>query len=139
MNNNRIKLGVNIFVINDGSILLGKRNHENGYGTWCLPGGHVEFGESLLKAASRELKEETGLIANKLTFLHVINDPQSDSHYVHINFLAESFSGEPSVTEPEYFDEWNWFRLDDPPSNIYHGHRDFLNTYTRTQVFVDNE
>jgi ADP-ribose pyrophosphatase YjhB (NUDIX family) len=51
-------LAVNIAVINEGQILLTKRED---FEVWCLPGGEVEEGESLAEAALREAKEETGL------------------------------------------------------------------------------
>ena len=73
----QIKIAVNIFVVRDGLILLGKRKGAIGDGTWCLPGGHLEYMESLTEAAKRELKEETGLEAD-LTWENLINDPRKD-------------------------------------------------------------
>lgn len=42
-------------------------------GTWGLPGGHLEFGESFETCATREVLEETGLIIHSLRFLAVVN------------------------------------------------------------------
>jgi len=46
-----------------GEILLGKRskNHPFYPGLWCLPGGIIEFGETLEQAIKREVKEEIGV------------------------------------------------------------------------------
>jgi len=49
---------VNVAVIQDGKILLTKRDD---FHVWCLPSGGVEEGESLAEAAIRETKEETGI------------------------------------------------------------------------------
>jgi len=51
-------LAVNVAVIQDGKILLTQRED---FGTWILPSGGVEDGESIAQAAIRETKEETGL------------------------------------------------------------------------------
>lgn len=45
----------------DGKVLLVKRNHEPFKDYWCLPGGHIDFGETAEQAIIREVKEETGL------------------------------------------------------------------------------
>ncbi|MEK7184638.1 MAG: NUDIX domain-containing protein, partial [Patescibacteria group bacterium] len=85
------KIGVNVFVLKDGKLLLGKRIGKTGYGTWCLPGGHFEWGESLAGAAARELEEETSIKSNDLQYLHLVNEPRLDNHYVNIELLAKNW------------------------------------------------
>lgn len=51
----RPKVGLSVIIRRKSKVLLGKRKNSHGAGTWCFPGGHLEYKESL-----RELKEETG-------------------------------------------------------------------------------
>lgn len=137
----RPKIGVNVFVIRNEKILMGKRIGKVGYGTWCLPGGHLEMGESLAFCAKRELFEETGIKAENVEFLHLINGARNDdrSHYVHINFLAKNWEGEPKVTEPDKFETWEWFDINKLPDNIFLGHQEFVPTYLSGHSFEDKE
>lgn len=51
--------GVNVAIMDTGRVLLTQRED---FEVWCLPGGHVEAGESAEAAAVREVREETGLV-----------------------------------------------------------------------------
>ena len=132
------KIGVNVFVLNEGKLLLGKRKGKRGYGTWSLPGGHFEYGESFTAAAKRELEEETGIKAEALKFVQLINQPLNDSHYVHINFLAKTWHGVPRCMEPNKFSEWRWFDLTNIPANIFIGHKQFFPALLDTISYVDD-
>ena len=55
------QVGVGVVIVRDGKVLLGLRRGSHGAGSWALPGGHLEWGESVESCARREVKEETGL------------------------------------------------------------------------------
>lgn len=55
-----LSAGATVVVIKDNRILLNLRSDTN---TWGIPGGAIELGESLEETATRELKEETNLVA----------------------------------------------------------------------------
>lgn len=56
-------------VLRDDQVLLVRRRNEPDAGLWGFPGGHVEFGETASDAATRELREETGVIALPIRYL----------------------------------------------------------------------
>ena len=60
-----VKVGLGLYILNDrGQVLLGLRKAKHGEGTWCPPGGHMEYGESFEEGAVREAFEETGIRVN---------------------------------------------------------------------------
>jgi ADP-ribose pyrophosphatase YjhB (NUDIX family) len=52
---------VGVAVVEDGALLLVRRGRGPNVGLWAIPGGKIDFGESMPAAAVREVKEETGL------------------------------------------------------------------------------
>ncbi len=139
MNKDRPKVAINVFVTRENKLLLGQRKNTTGDGFWGLPGGHLEYMESLTEGAARELLEETGLVATKLHFINLVNDPQlqDNTHYLHIGFLAEGIMGEPELKEPDKCYEWRWFELDDLPENIFIGHRHCIPAFLNKTMFND--
>ena len=56
-------------VLRGDEVLLAKRKNAPDAGLWGFPGGHVDWGETALDAAARELREETGVVATPLRYL----------------------------------------------------------------------
>ncbi|HET9480741.1 MAG TPA: NUDIX hydrolase [Candidatus Polarisedimenticolia bacterium] len=88
-------------------VLVRRRNPPNG---WALPGGFVDYGESVETAAAREALEETGLRVRILRQFHVYSEPDRDprGHTVTVVFLGEAAEGEPvggdDAAEARFFD-----------------------------------
>jgi len=76
-------------------VLLIKRGREPLKGKWSIPGGKLDFGESVRDAALRELKEETGVEARITRLIDVVDSVMDGHHFVLIDFEAEWISGEP--------------------------------------------
>lgn len=67
-----------IIEINDGIVLIERSNPPFG---WALPGGFVDYGESLEEAAVREAKEETSLDSEDLRQFHTYSKPDRDPRF----------------------------------------------------------
>ncbi len=128
MSDQKIAVAVNLLLIKNGSVLLGKRLNTVGAGTYGVPGGHLEYGETLVDAAKRELLEETGVLAQDLEFLHVVTS-LLPAHYVHVNFLVKRWQGEITNTEPDKCEGWEWHNLDALPENIFSPNKIFIEAY----------
>jgi len=138
----KFPVGVNIFVVREGRLLLGKRKNVYGAGTWGLPGGHLEFGERLEKAAARELEEETGIKAKEFVFVNLINDLHDNlsherKHYLQIGFLAKDIGDiEPVLNEPDKTEEWRWFYLNELPKEIFPSHIEQIRAFQEKKYFL---
>lgn len=88
----RPKLGAIAVVVHDGHTLLVKRRNPPNAGLWGFPGGHVEWGETALEAAARELLEETGVVATPTGYLTNVDIVTPTHHYllaaVHCNYVS---------------------------------------------------
>ena len=82
----------------EGRVLLIQRANDPYEGSWALPGGFVDVGETVEDAAVREAKEETGLDVELLRLVGVYSDPERDprGHNVSVAFLARA-EGDPSA------------------------------------------
>ena len=91
-------VGVGGVVVQDGKALIVKRGHEPRKGEWSLPGGLVELGETLIEAARREIKEETGLDVEVGAVVEVFDRVHREAdriryHFVIIDYLCRPIGG----------------------------------------------
>ncbi|MEM7337557.1 MAG: NUDIX domain-containing protein [Actinomycetota bacterium] len=90
---------VGAVVIHDGSILLIRRGRGAAVGQWSVPGGRVEWGETLAQAVEREVREETGLDVRCGAYVGHVERIGVDHHYVIIDFDA-GLVGPPGPLHP---------------------------------------
>jgi 8-oxo-dGTP diphosphatase len=131
----RPKVGIGVIVERKGKILVGRRLSSHGSGTWEIPGGHLEFGESFEQAAEREVREETGLqrIEAKAV-VSLNNDIAYDKHYVSIGVLVTSEMGEPTNPEPEHSTDWHWCDPNKLPEPFFPHSRNVVNHWLGQQT-----
>lgn len=141
----RPKVGIGAMILNQGRVLLGKRHTDpnmadsdlHGEGTWTMPGGKLDFKETLTDGIYREILEETGIKINKesLKVISVADEIVHDNHYVTIGFLCEDFEGEPQVMEPDEITEWKWYNLDSLPEKVYLPSAKVIKAYLNNKIY----
>jgi 8-oxo-dGTP diphosphatase len=99
---------------------LGKRKGAHAQNQWATPGGHLEFTETWVGCAYREVEEEVGIKVDNIRFGFATNDifVEDNKHYVTIDMVADYISGEVQLLEPEKCEKWQWFSWDDLPSPL---------------------
>lgn len=117
-----------IIEIDNKIVIIERKNPPHG---WALPGGFVDYGETVEEAAAREAKEETSLDLKDLRQFRVFSSPDRDPrmHAITTVFIARG-EGEPKAAD----DAQNIELVD--PSHITQkmafDHRDIVNLYVRT-------
>ena len=93
---------VGVVCLRAGEVLLIKRGNPPRQGQWSIPGGRLEWGETMQSAALRELVEETGVEAELLGLIDVVDGlmtsrttGETTRHYIMIDYAARWLSGEP--------------------------------------------
>jgi 8-oxo-dGTP diphosphatase len=84
-----------VVCLREGEVLLIRRGKPPRMGEWSIPGGRQEFGETIEAAALRELAEETGVTAEILGLIEVLDDIGEARHNLLVDFAALWLSGEP--------------------------------------------
>ncbi|XP_067667660.1 uncharacterized protein [Haliotis asinina] len=133
----RPKVGVGVFVTSDnhpGCVLLGIRQGSTGEGTYAVPGGHLEFGESWEECGAREVLEETGLSLKGVRYCTVVNGVKREENYHYITLFVRgevdlSCKAEPENMEPTKCLGWEWVEWDKFPP--------FENLFCPLQVLRD--
>lgn len=118
-----------IIEIDDRIVLVERKFPPHG---WALPGGFVEYGESVEQTAAREAREETSLALNGLRQFHVYSKPQRDPrrHVISVVFIARG-SGQPCAA-----DDARRLLLADPrrlPRPMAFDHRRIITDYLDAQ------
>ncbi len=115
------QVGVGVFVLRDSRILLGQRRGSHGMGTWALPGGHLEFAETVEACARREVEEETGIVVGEVRPGPFTSDvfEREQKHYVTLFVIAHWVSGEAELREPAKCAGWGWFDWAAPPEPLF--------------------
>lgn len=107
------QIAVSAAIFRGGKVLLVRRARSPAKGFYSLPGGRVEFGESLHQALSREVDEETGLkieIVNLAGWREVLPAAPGASHYLIMSFAARWVAREPVLNDE--LDDYRWIAPD---------------------------
>ena len=114
-----------IIELQDGIVLIERKNPPHG---WALPGGFVDYGESLEEAAIREAREETSIEVTNLRLLGCYSDPGRDTrmHTISTVYIADG-CGLPQAADDAA--EAGIFQLENLPEPLCFDHAEILADY----------
>lgn len=117
---NAPRVGCGAAILRDGRLLLVKRRRPPEPDHWGLPGGKVDFLETVADAVIREIDEELGIRIGNLGLVCVVDqiDADAGTHWVAPVYRADILAGDPGVREPDALSAAGWFGLDDLPEPL---------------------
>lgn len=119
-----------IIEIAGGIVLIERKNPPFG---WALPGGFVDYGESLEEAAIREAKEETSLVVQHLRLVGCYSDPSRDNR-MHTISTVYAAAGEGTPRADDDAANLKIFRLDELPEQLCFDHGRILSDYLQKRL-----
>lgn len=114
-----VRVGVQAVIRDGDHVLLGLRAGGFGRGTWGLPGGHIEPGETILAAAAREVREETGILITSAKIACVTDPDTAANHHMQIGIEVLTWEGAASVCEPDRCERWCFWPVDKLPGPMF--------------------
>jgi 8-oxo-dGTP diphosphatase len=112
----RPEVAVGAVVVRDDQILLVRRGHGPAAGSWSVPGGRVEYGETLHEAVVREVAEETRLevvVERFLGWVERLGESPGDPHFVILDFAAAPLDPSQAPVAADDAAEALWVPLSD--------------------------
>jgi ADP-ribose pyrophosphatase YjhB (NUDIX family) len=113
-------LGAAIAIIQAGQVLLTRRED---FEVWCLPGGHVDDGESVAQAAVREAREEVGLVVELTRLVGIYSRPRWLGGSMHVILFAARPVGGVLRPQPAEVLDAGYFSPRALPEPLLVGHR----------------
>lgn len=129
------KLAVATVIVDDGKILLNKRDIEPRRGRWSFPSGYVDLGESVQEAAIRETREETGLTVRLNGLVGVYSHPGYP--VVLVVYSGTIVGGEIAIGNE--VQEIGLFDLDELPELAFEHDRDIIRDWLRGRPALGSE
>jgi len=123
------KLTVDMIVYNSKNQILLIERKNPPYG-WAIPGGFVDYGETVESAAKRELLEETGIDIENFDLLGVYSDPKRDSRFHTVSVVYFGFSDALPKADDDAKDA-RFFHIDNIPEDIAFDHRKIIDDFIK--------
>lgn len=118
---------IDALIISNNKILLIKRLVAPYKGFWALPGGHVDFGETVEDAVKREVKEETSLTVKSLKLFGVYSSPKRHpKQAVAVSYIVDTKGNAKAGDDAEKLD---FIPLDNLPENLAFDHEEIIGDY----------
>ncbi|MCI5732628.1 MAG: NUDIX domain-containing protein [Tenericutes bacterium] len=104
-------------------------------GTWTLPAGKINYGESLITAAKRKVKEEVNLQIDGIKVISVADDINTYAHFLTVGVIADSYSGEINLGNTKEHVDYKFFDLDNMPSNLCEPSKKIIKNYRNNRIY----
>ena len=132
----RPQICVGAIAVDAGALLMIRRGHGPGAGEWSIPGGRVEWGETLAEAVVRELGEETGVEAVCDRLVGWVERIAADYHFVILDF-AVTVLDPGLVRAGSDAAEVEWVPIEDVPHrHLVEGLAEFLHEHGIVSVIA---
>lgn len=121
MNRTLFPSAAHLLLIQDDQILLARRYQTGwGDGSYSVPAGHLDGGESVASAMARETEEEICVFVKPedLHVAHVMHRTESDGERIDFFLTTKTWQGDPIIGEPHKCNDLRWFPLSNLPDNI---------------------
>ena len=121
MDMDRPGVGVGVFIFKDKKFLMLKRQGAHGAGSWSVPGGWMEYGESFEETAKREVMEEVGLKIKNIRFGAVTTTvfPEEKIHSITIWIMSDYANGQPKIKVPDKIGKLEWCDFGSLPQPLF--------------------
>ena len=135
---------VGIILKHNNQVLLVKRHNTDWAAEcWNFPGGLLEANETLLQAAVRETREETGVTVDPTDFrlvhvLHVQVGGTNTRTIIGFYFMAETWQGTATNNEPDKHREIGWFDVNNLPATTTEHARQALHGLRNNSTYSEN-
>lgn len=124
-------LAIDAIIEKEGMILLIKRLYNPAKGYWALPGGHLDRDETSEQAVAREVKEETGLESDKISFYSVYSDPHRHTEQIVALAYTVKVSGIPKPGTDA--SDCRYFPLNSLPQKMAFDHKNIISDYIKSK------
>lgn len=139
MSRYRACIDVHLILRRGEDILLGLRQN-TGFadGSWHLPSGHTEDGESATAALIREAREEIGVRIDptQARFVHLMHH-RTDSGRIALFYEATHWENEPTNSEPDKCAGWDWFPRTGLPAAMIQYAAEALTHYAKGDIYAE--
>jgi len=112
-----MKIIVGGIIEKEGKVLLVQEKQEGCYGKWNIPAGHLDFNESIIEGAKREINEETGCDVELTGVANIANRVLENDIFVQITFIGKVIN-ETIKIDPEEILDVKWFDINDILNNM---------------------
>lgn len=133
-----VKATVGAVIFKENKVLLALRDHEPFKDHWCIPGGHIEFGEHPDTAVRREVLEETGLSLRNLKFFNYYSEFYSHMEWHAIALIYTGSAEGELIPQPGEVKELKWVPIKEALTlSLAFNHRECLEDYISASKLVE--